>query len=87
MHATGLPKVSPQLCRAAPAPPTDPGWVHEIKHDGHRIIATIDRGQVRLLSRPGNDATRRFAPVGGMAWQGPGTPPSASPVPKAFSEE
>jgi bifunctional non-homologous end joining protein LigD len=37
--------------------------VHEVKHDGHRIIATIGDGQVRLLSRPGNDATRRFGPV------------------------
>jgi bifunctional non-homologous end joining protein LigD len=39
------------------------GWVHEIKHDGHRVIAYLDRGNVRLVSRPGNDATRRFAPV------------------------
>jgi hypothetical protein len=39
------------------------GWLHEIKHDGHRIIATVEHGLVRLVSRPGNDATRRFAPV------------------------
>jgi hypothetical protein len=29
----------------------------------------IERGQVRLLSRPGNGATRRFAPVAGVAYQ------------------
>jgi bifunctional non-homologous end joining protein LigD len=44
-------------------PPTGPGWLHEIKHDGHRIIATVQGGVVRLSSRPGNDATKRFASV------------------------
>ena len=40
--------------------------MHEIKHDGHRIIGYLDRGKVRLVSRPGNDATRRYAPVAAM---------------------
>jgi hypothetical protein len=31
--------------------------------DGHRIIATVQGGVVRLSSRPGNDATKRFASV------------------------
>jgi len=60
---SALPKVTPQLCRAVHEPPTGPGWIHEVKHDGHRIIATIEYSSVRLLSRPGNDATRRFAAV------------------------
>jgi ATP-dependent DNA ligase len=34
--------------------------VHQIKHDGFRIIARKSNGQVRLYSRPGNDFTRRF---------------------------
>jgi len=58
--------VLPQLASATKTPPIGPGWVHEIKHDGHRIIAYLDRGKVRLLSRPGNDATRRFATVAAM---------------------
>jgi bifunctional non-homologous end joining protein LigD len=58
-----LPKIVPQLCSSAPEPPSGQGWIHEIKHDGHRIIATVEHGRARLLSRPGNDATRRFAPV------------------------
>jgi bifunctional non-homologous end joining protein LigD len=37
--------------------------MHEIKHDGHRIVAAIDSGCVRLMSRPGNDATSRFATI------------------------
>ena len=35
-------------------------WMHEIKHDGFRIIARKDGDRVRLYSRPGNDMTRRF---------------------------
>jgi ATP-dependent DNA ligase len=34
--------------------------LHEIKHDGFRIIARRDGERVRLYSRPGNDFTRRF---------------------------
>jgi ATP-dependent DNA ligase len=32
-------------------------WLHEIKHDGFRIIARKDGERVRLYSRPGNDLT------------------------------
>jgi bifunctional non-homologous end joining protein LigD len=35
-------------------------WLHEIKHDGFRIIARKTDAQVRLYSRPGNDLTHRF---------------------------
>jgi bifunctional non-homologous end joining protein LigD len=35
-------------------------WLHEIKHDGFRVIARKDGDRVRLYSRPGNDMTRRF---------------------------
>jgi bifunctional non-homologous end joining protein LigD len=37
-----------------------PLWLHEIKHDGFRIIARKDGHRVRLYSRPGNDLTPRF---------------------------
>ncbi len=40
--------------------PSGERWLHEIKHDGFRIIARKDGGRVRLYSRPGNDLTRRF---------------------------
>ena len=35
-------------------------WLHEIKHDGFRIIARKSNGRVRLYSRPGKDLTGRF---------------------------
>jgi ATP dependent DNA ligase domain len=34
--------------------------LHEIKHDGFRVIARKDGSRVKLYSRPGNDLTRRF---------------------------
>src|SRR5215469_5445175 len=40
--------------------PSGGQWLHEIKHDGFRIIARKDGERVRLYSRPGNDFTRRF---------------------------
>jgi bifunctional non-homologous end joining protein LigD len=40
--------------------PSGSQWLHEIKHDGFRIIARKNGAQVRLYSRPGNDLTRRF---------------------------
>jgi ATP-dependent DNA ligase len=40
--------------------PSGSQWLHEIKHDGFRIIARKKGAQVRLYSRPGNDLSRRF---------------------------
>ena len=41
-------------------PPSGPLWLHEIKHDGFRVVARKDGQRVRLYSRPGNDLTWRF---------------------------
>jgi bifunctional non-homologous end joining protein LigD len=38
-------------------------WLHEIKHDGYRIIACKSGGQVRLWSRNGRDWSREFLAV------------------------
>jgi bifunctional non-homologous end joining protein LigD len=40
--------------------PSGGQWLHEIKHDGFRIIARKKGAQVKLYSRPGNDLTHRF---------------------------
>ena len=45
----------------APKPPSGALWLHEIKHDGFRVIARKDGARVRLYSRPGNDLTDRFS--------------------------
>jgi bifunctional non-homologous end joining protein LigD len=45
----------------APKPPSGALWLHEIKHDGFRVIASKDGPRVKLYSRPGNDLTDRFS--------------------------
>ena len=40
--------------------PSGGQWLHEIKHDGFRVIAGKNGPRVRLYSRPGNDLTHRF---------------------------
>jgi ATP-dependent DNA ligase len=52
--------VAPCLPTSAPQPPSGAVWLHEIKHDGFRVIARKDGKRVRLYSRPGNDLTYRF---------------------------
>src|SRR4249920_65985 len=50
--------IAPCLPSNAAAPPS--GWLHEVKHDGFRVIARKAGERVRLYSRPGNDLTYRF---------------------------
>jgi ATP-dependent DNA ligase len=50
----------PCLPRLAKQPPVGPGWLHEIKHDGFRIIAHRQADSVRLFTRNGHDFTDRF---------------------------
>jgi bifunctional non-homologous end joining protein LigD len=52
--------VAPCLPTTAPQPPSGDGWLHEIKHDGFRVIARKNGHRVKLYSRPGNDLTARF---------------------------
>jgi bifunctional non-homologous end joining protein LigD len=53
--------IAPCLPTSAPQPPAGELWLHEIKHDGIRLIARkTDDARVRLYSRPGNDLTQRF---------------------------
>src|SRR4249920_583072 len=41
-------------------PPSGALWLHEIKHDGFRVLARKDGNRVQLYSRHGNDLTKRF---------------------------
>jgi bifunctional non-homologous end joining protein LigD len=52
--------IAPCLPTSAPQPPCGDAWLHEIKHDGFRVIARKDGSRVKLYSRPGNDLTMRF---------------------------
>jgi ATP-dependent DNA ligase len=52
--------VPPCLPTKAPQPPTGDAGLHEIKHDGFRVIARKDGERMWLHSRPGKDLTDRF---------------------------
>src|SRR3954447_21604967 len=41
-------------------PPSGPGWLHEIKFDGYRIIARKDGEQVRIWARTTSDYSKAF---------------------------
>ena len=53
-------EIEPCLPTSAPQPPSGAVWLHEIKHDGFRVIARKTGERVKLYSRPGNDLTYRF---------------------------
>src|SRR6476661_6020997 len=40
--------------------PAGPEWLHEIKHDGYRLIVQREGSRVRLFTRNGNDWTARY---------------------------
>ncbi|HET7587886.1 MAG TPA: DNA ligase D [Gammaproteobacteria bacterium] len=40
--------------------PAGDDWLHEIKFDGYRLLARLDHGKVRLLTRNGKDWSDRF---------------------------
>jgi ATP-dependent DNA ligase len=66
--------VSPCLPSVATKPPTGAHWIHEIKHDGFRILVLRVGERVRVLTRNGVDRTRHgiFSDVcfsiGGGQW-------------------
>ena len=53
-------KIERCLPRPALEPPTGHGWLHEIKHDGFRILARRDANGVRLFTRNGYNFADRF---------------------------
>ncbi len=59
-----LPRTQPlALALVVEAPPEGDEWLHEIKHDGYRIVARLDEGEVQLISRNGKDWTKEFPDV------------------------
>jgi bifunctional non-homologous end joining protein LigD len=52
-------ELTPQLATLVSAtPPGD--WIAEAKFDGYRLMARVDKGKVRLMTRGGNDWTARL---------------------------
>jgi bifunctional non-homologous end joining protein LigD len=55
--------VDPCIPTLAAKPPAGPDWVHEIKHDGYRLIVLRDGKVVRLFTRRGHDWTDRYPAI------------------------
>jgi bifunctional non-homologous end joining protein LigD len=55
--------VKPMLATLVAKPFDRSGWIFEIKWDGYRVIAEVDKGRVRLSSRNGLPFTERYHAV------------------------
>jgi bifunctional non-homologous end joining protein LigD len=53
-------KIEPCLPSPVRKPPSGPGWLHEIKHDGFRMMVRSDAAGVRIITRNGHNWTVRF---------------------------
>ncbi|MGI6123905.1 MAG: DNA ligase D [Acetivibrionales bacterium] len=53
-----------QLAKLVKTVPEDENWIYEMKYDGYRIMAFVEGNIARLITRNGNDYTKRFFTVG-----------------------
>jgi bifunctional non-homologous end joining protein LigD len=52
--------LEPELATLVKEVPANGDWSYEIKFDGYRVLARIENGEVRLLTRNGNDWTAKL---------------------------
>ncbi|HVI39415.1 MAG TPA: DNA ligase D, partial [Anaerovoracaceae bacterium] len=55
--------VNVQLAKLVNTIPEGEDWLYELKYDGYRILAYLEGNNVRLITRNGNDYTKRFADI------------------------
>ena len=55
--------IRPQLTQLVDAAPDGDQWLHEIKFDGYRMHARLDRSAVKLLTRTGLDWTHKYPAI------------------------
>ena len=62
--------IKPMKATLVDSPFDDPGWIYEIKWDGYRAVAIIDKGKAELISR-NNLPFDQFSPVNELLenWQ------------------
>jgi ATP-dependent DNA ligase len=65
VECVGPPGAPPAARLHCPVPAADrvpegDGWIHELKHDGFRVLAFKDGDKVRLWSRNGRDWSAEF---------------------------
>jgi bifunctional non-homologous end joining protein LigD len=52
--------IAPQLATLVSEPPGGDDWVYEVKHDGYRMLARIEKSSVRLFTRSGKNWTPKL---------------------------
>jgi bifunctional non-homologous end joining protein LigD len=52
--------IAPELATLSKHPPEGDRWLHEIKFDGYRILARVNKGAVQLWSRNQQEWTTKF---------------------------
>jgi len=55
--------VEVQLALLTEKIPKGENWAFEIKYDGYRIVAFVENGKVRLVTRNGKDYTKKFEDI------------------------
>ena len=55
--------LTPMLATLVDEAPAGDGWIHEVKYDGYRFLARIEKGRARLLSRNGKEWTASFPDI------------------------
>jgi bifunctional non-homologous end joining protein LigD len=56
--------LAPELATLVDAPPANPAdWIFELKFDGYRMLARVDGGAVKFITRNGNDWTPKLQPL------------------------
>ena len=52
-----------QLLKKVESCPRDGEWLWELKYDGWRVMALIEKGLVKLVTRNNNDCTEKFSAI------------------------
>ncbi len=55
--------IKPMLATLVNAPFDDPGWSYEVKWDGYRALAYVDKGKAELSSRNNKSFTEKYYPI------------------------
>ncbi|MGE0290511.1 MAG: non-homologous end-joining DNA ligase [Bradyrhizobium sp.] len=55
--------IKPHIPTLVETPPSEAGWVHEIKHDGYRTMVAIGGGEAVAWTRRGHDWSARYRHV------------------------